>query len=76
MTRPCKIWGRDKLLQAKHEAVLQQKCTVPEILQICPKAEGEHETEPVQVVVATDPAAWACHVITAYRPDIEHFEQI
>jgi hypothetical protein len=31
-------------------------------------------TEPVRVVVAADPAARICHVITAYRPDLEHFE--
>jgi Domain of unknown function (DUF4258) len=32
------------------------------------------ETEPVHVVVAADPTARICHVITAYRPDLEHFE--
>lgn len=32
------------------------------------------EAEPVHVVAAADPAARICHVITAYRPDIEHFE--
>jgi hypothetical protein len=38
------------------------------------KGGGGNETEPMQVVVATDPAARICHVITAYRPDLEHFE--
>ena len=33
------------------------------------------EAEPVHVVTAADPAARICHVITAYRPDPEHFEQ-
>ena len=32
------------------------------------------ETEPVHVVAAADPTARICHVITAYRPDLEHFE--
>ncbi|MBI4385164.1 MAG: DUF4258 domain-containing protein [Nitrospinae bacterium] len=32
------------------------------------------ETEPVHVVAAADPAARICHIITAYRPDLEHFE--
>lgn len=32
------------------------------------------ETEPVHVVAAADPVARICHVITAYRPDLEHFE--
>lgn len=32
------------------------------------------EAEPVHVVAAADPAAQICHVITAYRPDLEHFE--
>lgn len=32
------------------------------------------ETEPVHVVAAADPAARICHVITAYRPDVEYFE--
>ena len=32
------------------------------------------ETEPVHVVAAADPAARICHVITAYRSDIERFE--
>jgi hypothetical protein len=32
------------------------------------------ETEPVHVVAAADPAARICHVITAYRPDLDHFE--
>jgi hypothetical protein len=32
------------------------------------------EPEPVHVVAAADPAARICHVITAYRPDLEHFE--
>jgi hypothetical protein len=32
------------------------------------------EVEPVHVVAAADPAARICHVITAYRPDLEHFE--
>lgn len=31
-------------------------------------------TEPVHVVAAADAAARICHVITAYRPDLEHFE--
>jgi hypothetical protein len=61
-------------MQPKHEAILHQQCTVPEIFQICPKAGRGNETEPVQVVVATDPAARICHVITAYRPDLEHLE--
>lgn len=30
--------------------------------------------EPVHVVAAVDPVARICHVITAYRPDIEHFD--
>jgi hypothetical protein len=29
---------------------------------------------PLHVVAAVDPAARICHVITAYRPDLEHFE--
>ena len=32
------------------------------------------EPEPVHVVAAADPVARICHVITAYRPDLEHFE--
>ena len=32
------------------------------------------ETEPVHAVVAADLTARICHVITAYRPDLEHFE--
>lgn len=32
------------------------------------------ESDPVHVVAAADPAARICHVITAYRPDPEHFE--
>jgi uncharacterized protein DUF4258 len=32
------------------------------------------ETEPMRVVVAADPAARICHVITAYRPDLDHFK--
>ncbi|MFH0344674.1 MAG: DUF4258 domain-containing protein [Chromatiales bacterium] len=32
------------------------------------------EAEPVHVVAAADPAARICHVITAYRPDLERFE--
>jgi len=32
------------------------------------------EAEPVHVVAAADPAARICHVIPAYRPDLEHFE--
>jgi len=28
----------------------------------------------VHVVAAADPIARICHVITAYRPDLEHFE--
>jgi hypothetical protein len=47
---------------------------IPEIFQICPKTGAGNETEPVQVVVVTDPAARICHVITAYRPDLEYFE--
>lgn len=31
------------------------------------------EAEPVHVVAAVDPAAGIGHVITAYRPDLEHF---
>jgi hypothetical protein len=30
--------------------------------------------EPVHVVAAADPKANVCHIITAYRPDREHFE--
>lgn len=33
------------------------------------------ESDPVHVVAAADPAARICHIITAYRPDLEHFEQ-
>jgi len=29
---------------------------------------------PLHVVVACDPAREVCHVVTAYRPDTEHFE--
>ena len=29
---------------------------------------------PLHVVAACDPASGVCHVITAYRPDTEHFE--
>lgn len=32
------------------------------------------EVEPVHVVASVDPVARICHVITAYRPDLEHFE--
>lgn len=32
------------------------------------------EVEPLHVVVAADPIARICHVITAYRPDLEYFE--
>jgi hypothetical protein len=32
------------------------------------------EPEPVHVVVAADPAVPICHIITAYRPNLEHFE--
>ena len=32
------------------------------------------EIEPLHVVVAANPAARICHVITTYRPDLEHFE--
>ncbi len=32
------------------------------------------EMEPLHVVAAADPVARMCHVITAYRPDLEHFE--
>ena len=30
--------------------------------------------QPLHVVAAVDPVARVCHVITAYRPDLEHFE--
>ena len=30
--------------------------------------------QPVHVVAAADPAAEICHVITAYRPDLEYIE--
>ena len=33
------------------------------------------ESDPVHVVAAADSAARICHIITAYRPDLEHFEQ-
>lgn len=33
------------------------------------------ESDPVHVVAAADSAAHICHIITAYRPDLEHFEQ-
>ena len=29
---------------------------------------------PLHVVAACDPASGVCHVVTAYRPDTEHFE--
>jgi hypothetical protein len=32
------------------------------------------EAEPVHVVAAADASARICHVVTAYRPDLEHFE--
>lgn len=32
------------------------------------------ETEPLHVVAAAESADSVCHVITAYRPDLEHFE--
>lgn len=32
------------------------------------------EPQPVHVVVSVDPKARICHVITAYRPDLEHFQ--
>ena len=32
------------------------------------------EADPVHVVAAADPDALICHVITAYRPDLQHFE--
>jgi hypothetical protein len=32
------------------------------------------ETEPVHVVAVAESAGSVCHVITAYRPDLEHFE--
>lgn len=32
------------------------------------------EQDPLHVVASVDPAARICHVITAYRPDLEHFE--
>jgi hypothetical protein len=63
-------------LQAKREAILHQKCTVPETFQICPKAGEGNETELVQVVAATDPAARICHVITTYRPDLSMLNRI
>lgn len=28
----------------------------------------------VHVVASVDPVARICHVVTAYRPDLEHFE--
>jgi hypothetical protein len=31
--------------------------------------------DPVHVVAAADSASRICHIITAYRPDLEHFEQ-
>jgi hypothetical protein len=31
--------------------------------------------DPVHVVAAADTAARICHIITAYRPGLEHFEQ-
>lgn len=43
----------------------QQQCTIREIFQIRPKTGVGNETEPVQVVVVTDPAARICHAITA-----------
>ncbi len=30
--------------------------------------------KPLHVVVAYDPEALQCHVITAYRPDLKHFQ--
>ena len=30
--------------------------------------------KPVHVVAAADPQARICHVITAYHPDLDHFE--
>ena len=33
------------------------------------------ESDPVHVVAAADSAARICHIITAYRPELEHFEQ-
>jgi hypothetical protein len=32
------------------------------------------ETEPVHMVVTADPATRMHHVITTYRPDLDHFE--
>ena len=32
------------------------------------------ESEPLHVVAAVDALAEVCHIITAYRPDLEHFE--
>ena len=32
------------------------------------------EPEPLHAVVAYDAASQQCHVITAYRPDLTHFE--
>ena len=32
------------------------------------------EPEPLHVVVAFDAESLQCHVITAYRPDLTHFE--
>ena len=35
---------------------------------------GWYEGEPFHVVTAFDPLSGYCFVITAYRPDLEHFE--
>lgn len=32
------------------------------------------QSEPLHVVVAYDAASHQCHVITAYRPDLAHFQ--
>lgn len=32
------------------------------------------EAQPLHVVAAADPVARVCHVITAYRPDLDRFE--
>ena len=32
------------------------------------------DVEPVHVVASADTVARICHIITAYRPDLEHFE--
>ncbi|MGZ5028792.1 MAG: DUF4258 domain-containing protein [Methylobacter sp.] len=32
------------------------------------------QPEPLHVVLAFDPVLQQCHIITAYRPDLKHFE--